>query len=253
PGRASPPPGLEPREFLVEGLPRRGGAALIEHDLLRQPLRHGDHPHRPPPDVGIVGTGRRPAAMTSGQVEGSPIDSTDDLTDLPVHHGPGDVRVPHGRPDTHGLTCRDERKEELSQAVHRALVPSRSLLGARVTLRTIIPPAGLGARRALRTSTTADRLGARVPVAWRGGLGTGGALSAAFEDELTAGGEIVLHPSDRDSGRLSDGAEGHRVDSPEVDDLPEGVDDLGATLSMIDDLRHAPHFTIRSTCITIAI
>src|SRR5699024_8035262 len=167
--------------------------------------------------------GRRPAAMTSGQVEGSPIDSTDDLTDLPVHHGPGDVRVPHGRPDTHGLTCRDERKEELSQAVHRALVPSRSLLGARVTISRL------------------------------GGLGTGGDLSAAFEDELTSGGEIVLHTSDRDSGRLSDGAEGHRVDSPEVDDLPEGVDDLGATLSMIDDLRHAPHFTIRSTCITIAI
>src|SRR5699024_10004027 len=144
----------------------------------------------PPPDVGIVGTGRRPAAMTSGQVEGSPIDSTDDLTDLPVHHGPGDVRVPHGRPDTHGLTCRDERKEELSQAVHRALGLSGSLLGARVTLRTSITADRLGARVALRTGITADRLGARVTISRLGGLGTGGDLSAAFEDELTAGGEI---------------------------------------------------------------
>src|SRR5699024_6563822 len=163
---------------------------------------------RPPPDVGIVGTGRRPAAIKSGQVEEYPIYGTDDLTDLPVHHGPGDVRVPHGRPDTHGLTCRDERKEDLSQAVHSGLVPSRSLLGSRVTLRT---------------SITADRLGARVTISRLGGLGTGGDLSAAFEDELTSGGEIVLHTADGDSGRLSDGAEGHRVDSPEVDNLPEGV------------------------------
>src|SRR5699024_5656445 len=157
------------------------GAALIEHDLLRQPLRHGDHPHRPPPDVGIVGTGRRPAAMTSGQVEGSPIDSTDDVTDLPVHHAPGAVRVPHGRPDTHCLTCRDERQAELSQAVHHALVPSISLLGARVTLRASITADGLGARVALRTIITVDRLGARVTISWLGGLGTGGDLSAAFE------------------------------------------------------------------------
>src|SRR5699024_12688499 len=82
PGRASPPPGLEPRDFLVEGLPRRGGAALIEHDLLRQPLRHGDHPHRPPPDGGIVRSGRRPAAITSSQVEDPPIEGTDDPTRL---------------------------------------------------------------------------------------------------------------------------------------------------------------------------
>src|SRR5690625_6023865 len=120
--------------------------------------------------------------MTNGQVEGSAIDSTDDFTDLPVHHCPGDVRVPHGRPDTHGLTCRDERKEELSQAVHRALVPSRSLLGARVTLRTSITADGLGARVALRTSITVDRLGARVTISWLGGLGTGGELSAAIDD-----------------------------------------------------------------------
>src|SRR5699024_4341642 len=188
-----------------------------------------------------------------GQVEGSPIDSTDDLTDLPVHHGPGDVRVPHGRPDTHGLTCRDERKEELSQAVHRALVPSRSLLGARVTLRTSITAARLGARAALRTSITVDRLGARVTISRLGGLGTGVELSAAFEAAVAAGGEVARHAADGESARSSGGAEGHRVACSEVDDLPEGVDALGATLSMIDDLRHAPHFTIRSTCITIAI
>src|SRR5690625_7455827 len=113
PARASPTPAVAPREFLVEGLPRRGGAELTEHDILRQPLRHGDHPHRPPPDVGIVGTGRRPAAMTSGQVEDSPIDSTDDLTDLPVHHDHGDVREPIERPVQNDLNSKGDRKDEI--------------------------------------------------------------------------------------------------------------------------------------------
>src|SRR5699024_6747958 len=112
--------------------------------------------------------GRRPAAMTNGQVEGSTVDGTDDLADLLIHHGPGDVRIPHGRPDTHGLTCRDERREELSQEVHRVLGLSGSRLGS---------------------------------------LGACGDLSASLEDELAPGGEIVLHAADGDSGRLSDGTE----------------------------------------------
>src|SRR5690606_6556405 len=132
---------------------------------------------------------------------------TDDVGDLLVHHRPGDVGVPHGCTDAHHLTSGYECETELTERTHRF--------------------GGTGVGRRIGTFRTC-RLGAVDD------------LTAPLKAELTAGGEVMLHTPDGDACRLGDGTERHPVDPFEIDDLPQGMDDLGAALGMVDDLRHPP-------------